>query len=382
MKKLKKIAIPVLILLAGFILMQVFLSMKEDAPKQKPEPRQKAANAVVVNLQSIQAEVVAYGRMASTQPVQLLSEVSGTLIRGDVAFLPGQRFRKGDTLIAVDSRQVDLDLNSSMSDFLNALASVLPEIKIDFPDEYKLWQDYFDECSFDGVLPELPAVVDRRIKMFLSRFNVYKLYFAVRNHEIRREKHFFVAPFNGSVLATELRPGSSVRNASLIGRIINLDNLEIEVQVPVDEVQWLERSSSVALHSSEMEGAWKGRITRIGASIDRRTQTVPVFIAVNSSSMYGLYDGIFLEARMPGATVENAFEIPRKAIYDEEYVYLIDNGILKYKRVTVRRMQNETAILTGGLSSGDTLVVDLMQGVAAGMSARAILSDQGDGKDS
>lgn len=380
MKKALKIVVPAIILLAGFGLMQLFLSMREEPPKMPPSPRQVTANAMVVQLADVEAEIVGFGRLKSAQPVQLISEVAGTLERGDVAFLPGQRFRRGDTLVQVDSRQIRLELSTAKSDFLNALASVLPEIRVDYPDEYATWQNYFDACAFDKPLPELPDAKDRRIKLFLSRYNVYKLYFSIRNQEIRLEKHFFVAPFNGSVVTTELRAGSSVRSGSMIGSIINLDDMEVEVPIPADDVSWIDRSKPVVLTSSEMNGTWYGRVSRVGDAIDKSTQTIPVFVSVGNGG--GLYDGAFLRAEIPGKPVPNAVEVPRKALYNEHYVYLIDRGTLDYRKVNILRKQTTTAIISNGIASGDTLVVELLQGVSRGMPAIPIIAGAVEGTDS
>ena len=40
-------------------------------------------------------------------------------------------------------------------------------------------------------------------------------------------KHYFYAPFNGSITAADLRVGSNVRAGSRLGEIINLSNLEL-----------------------------------------------------------------------------------------------------------------------------------------------------------
>jgi hypothetical protein len=101
-----------------------------------------------------------------------------------VPFQPGQSFKRGDLLIKVDDRQMKLDLNSAKSDFLNALATVLPEIKVDFPDRYEIWQNYFNSCGFDKELASLPEVEDQKIKLYLTRFNVYKLYFTAQNLDV------------------------------------------------------------------------------------------------------------------------------------------------------------------------------------------------------
>jgi len=185
MKRLTSFIIPVVIVLAGVCALVFFSSFKEDPPKKPPEAKIKIAAAEKVSLKDIQSRVVAYGRLKSSQPVVMTSEVNGILEKGNLDFRPGQTFKKGDLLIKVDDRQMRFDIKSRKSDLLNALASVLPEIRVDFPEHYKKWEDYFNNVNFERNIPDLPEASNQKIKLYLSRFNVYKIYFNIKNLEIK-----------------------------------------------------------------------------------------------------------------------------------------------------------------------------------------------------
>jgi RND family efflux transporter MFP subunit len=369
---------PVLILLVGFGLMRFFLSFKNEQPRQVPQARPRIVNIDVVQLQDVPSSIEAFGRLKTAQPVTLYSEVSGILQQGQITFQPAQSFSKNDLLLKIDDRQAILDLNSAKSDLLTALANVLPEIKVDFPEEYELWQTYFDKIRFDDSLEELPAAANQKIKLYLSRFNVYKLYFQVRNLEILLNKHYFYAPFSGSITTANLRVGSTARPGTKLGDIINLDNLEVEVPIKADEIQWIDQNTPITFTSSEMAGKWSGKIKRIGKNIDELTQTVPVFMTVSKNGIKLLYNGIFLRAEIPGNTVRSAFMIPRRALYNEKYIYLIKDGKLEFREINIARIQTDTVILSGGIQNGDTLVTDVLQGVASGMPALARKTEKGE----
>lgn len=372
-----KYVLPVVILVAGFFIMQFLFGFAKEPEKKKPIPVTKLVESKVVKLETVVPEITAFGRLTSSQPITLVSEVSGTVLKGDVPFLPGQSFKKGDLIVKIDDRQIKLDINSAKSDFLTALAAVLPEIKVDFSAEFKTWQNYFDNCSFDKKLSELPKPANQKIKLFLSRFNVYKLYFTVENLEIRLEKHYFYAPFNGSISRADLRIGSTARSGSVLGEIINLDDMELEVPVPTKDLQWIDPTKPVVVKSKEIEGSWKGRITRIGESINIQTQTLQAFISIEGSAKDRLYNGIFLEAFIPGRAIESAMTIPRKAMYNGKYVFIVENGKLDYREINVARMGLNDAVINAGIKNGDTLVTEVLQGVADGMPAKALIQNDG-----
>jgi membrane fusion protein, multidrug efflux system len=200
---------------------------------------------------------------------------------------------------------------------------------------------------------------------------VYKLYYTTKNLEITLEKHRIRAPFDGSIVSTALRAGSSARSGSPVGEIISLENMEIELPVPAAELPWLKSESPVELRSGESR-MWTGRISRIGSSVDKRTQTVPVFVSVPNAA--GLIEGMYVTARVPGRALANAVRVPRRAVYDNEYVYLVHNGALLRREVNIINSGAQTVIVSDGLSDGDTLVTELMQGVAAGMPVQARFS--------
>jgi len=373
--KRRAVILPLAIFITAFVIMLLLLSFRDDQSKRSPEPRSKRVAVMVAHPGVVQTTIPAYGRLTSAQPVKLVSEVSGTLIEGEIPFLPAQSFRKGDLLVKIDDRQIGFELNSTKSDLLAALASVLPEIKVDFHEEFAVWQEYFTNCSFDKPLPPLPEASNRQIKLFLARFNVYKLYFTARNLEILFEKHYFIAPFRGSILTTDLRVGSSVRTGTNIGEIINLEDMEVEVPIPAGDIEWIDHRHPVLFTSTEISGTWQGRIKRIGSSIDERTQSVPVFLSVEQSEGVPLLTGVFLKADIPCVAIENAITIPRKALYEGTYVYMIVDGKLKYQEVEIARRGEDSVVVTGGISASDSIVVEVMQGVSPGMLAEASGSD-------
>jgi multidrug efflux pump subunit AcrA (membrane-fusion protein) len=370
MKRKVLLILPLLILAAGFMAMQILSSFRTAPPRDPPQPAIKIVGTSTVVLGGVATEIIAYGRMVSSQPVILYSEVNGTLQRGDLPFRPGQSFKKGDLLVKIDTRQIKLDINTAKSELLTALASVLPEIKVDFAQEYAVWEDYFNNCRFDKRIPDLPAAANQKIKLYLSRFKVYKTYFSIRDLEILLEKHYIYAPFDGSVVAADLRVGSSTRNGTRLGEIINLENLEAQIPVPAEDIRWLDRSKPVTLTSAEIAGTWTGHIRRIGKTIDTRTQTAQVYIAVDQPGDKNLYDGIFMKATIPGRTIPDACIVPRKVLYEQKFVYLVEDGQLSYQPVQVARQEPDYVIVNGGLANGDRLVMEMLQGVSAGMPAR------------
>jgi RND family efflux transporter MFP subunit len=184
------------------------------------------------------------------------------------------------------------------------------------------------------------------------------------------EKHFFYAPFSGSIVSADLRVGSIVRNGSRLGDVINLDDLEVEIPIPAADIVWIDKKKPVKLISTELSKEWSGKISRIGNSIDPKTQSVTLFVALSNNAKSDVFEGIFLQAKLSGRIVTNAIELPRKLLYQDNYVYCIKDGKLDFRKVEIARRQTDSIIIYSGISEGDTLVTEVLQGVAKGMLAR------------
>ena len=351
--------------------MKILFSFKAEKPKRNSQITPRIVATSVVSLGEVPAKLTTYGTLASSQPVTLISEVSGTLQAGDIAFQPAQSFKRGDLLLKVDNRQINLELNSTKSDLLTALSSLMPEIKVSSPKIFQVWQQYFDSINFDEPIGELPTTQDQRLKALLARYNIFKLYFAVQNLEIRASKHFFYAPFNGSIISTQLRDGSTAAPGSRLGELINLEKLEVEIQVPAKDIGWIHEGSPVILEPEENGIQWIGHIERIGNIIDERSQSVLAYIKLDDTGDVNPLAGVFVKADIEARMIPDAIKVSRRAVYEESYVFLINGGVFEKRPVGVAFDEGDYYIINRGLTASDTLVTELLQGVSAGMPARS-----------
>ena len=156
---------------------------------------------------------------------------------------------------------VKVQVESNNTDDAAMLDEVLPELKADIPGVFKKWNGFFQQLSFDN-LPELPRVDNQQEKLYLSRFNVYNLYFATRSQKILLEKHFLRAPFKGTVISSNIRPGSMVGVGITLGSIVRTDRMEIETPLPISDAQWVERKKPVKITVSETGQKLSGKVDR------------------------------------------------------------------------------------------------------------------------
>jgi multidrug efflux pump subunit AcrA (membrane-fusion protein) len=361
-QKLIVLGIFVLILLGGYLLMRQFASMKTLPPER---PKVVSSNFVKVNqvaYRELDTEVVAYGRITSAQPLSLIAEVGGRLFRGSVLLKPGVNFRQGQLLYRINDAEVRLNLQSRKSEFLNLIASALPDFKIDFTDDYPAWQAYFESIEIDQPLPELPEVSSSKVKTFLATRNILRDYYTIKSAEENLRKYYAYAPYDGSIATVNLETGTVVNPGATIATIIRTDELELEIPMEVNNVKWVEEGGPVEVTSEDGSRSWPGTVTRIADFVDPSSQSINVYIRVDAGPDSGLYDGLYLRAIIPGSRLESAMEIPRRVLVNDDEVFVVEKGVLKTRKVNVQKINQDQVLISpleaNGLNEGDSLVVE------------------------
>ena len=372
-KSVNSLLVPVLILLAGAVAMNRLGDMRKEVPARPVTPKTRVVNVEPIEPATINARVTGWGRLNSARPLVLLSEAEGTLLAGDVPFQQGQGFAEGALLLRVDDRQKRLELSRSKSDFINAMATMMPDIQQQHPKEWKTWDAYFKRLRVDRPVPTMPVATVDRIKRLLARYDVYQLYYTMRNQEIALEKYRIRAPFKGTVVSADMRVGANVRSGTRLGEILSLQQLDLELQLPASDLPWVNRDGAVTLRSSQFPGQWLGRIDRIGSTVDQATQTVTVYIRLDEGEApFPLLAGLLFEADLTGIALENAISIDTRNLYGDDMVYLLEDGKLTKRKVTVARREIDRVLVTAGLEPDEQLVTDLLEGVAEGMEAMSV----------
>ncbi len=334
-----------------------FAGMKTKPPKMILKPTPKQVNTTAVVYSDIDTRITTFGRVESSHPIDLIAEVSGRILPGRVPLKPGQDFIKGTLLFRIEDSEARLALKSQMSNFLKDLATILPDLKIDFPDAYPRWSAYFESIDIDKSLPQLPKYKTDKEKIFLATKNIFSSYFNIKRAETNLSKHMVYAPFSGSISDVLFEPGAFVNPGNKIGRIIRSGKLELKVPVETSDVKWIKMGSKAKISTEDGFLSWEGRVRRIGDVVNQTTQAIDVMIEILPNENM-VYDGLYLKAVIPGATISGTMEIDRSAVYNGSQVFIVENdSILKVQEIHVHRLNSKTVVFNG-IDEGEELVIE------------------------
>ena len=357
-RKITFIVVALIVLLGGSAgLSLLFVSMKPEPPRRPDSDMKRYVKAETVKYSDIVSPLSREGRVVSSSEVTLVSEASGKIEQGDVPLRKGTSFKKGQLLATIYKDEVELALKARKSNFLTTITTLLPDIKVDFPDQYPVFNRFFNAIDMDKDLPELPAVTNEKLKIFLASRNVLSDYYGIKQDEKRLSRHSLYAPFDGTFTQVNYEVGGYVNTGGQIAKMIRTDELEVEVPVENGQSKWIKIGDHVKVYSRNKQTESTGVVVRKANFVDPATQARSIFVKVKDVANDQLLAGEYKLVVFPGQEIPHAMELPRNAVFNTNEVFTIVDGKLN-KRVIHILKWNETTLIFNGLKEGTKVVAE------------------------
>jgi len=339
----------------SFFSMKWFESLKE-APIRKPSQTvQRYVKAESVKYKDVFTSIEAMGRVVSQTEVSLMAEVRGKIITENIDFKIGESFRKGDLLIKIDDTIELFNMKSRKSTFLNNVASILPDLKTTLPESYHKWNSFLKEIDIDIELPKLPKMDLAQERIFMASRNILTNYYSIKSAEANFKSYKIYAPFDGTITEVNLEKGSVANPGIKLGKIINTINLELEIPADLDDSKWLKNGDKVEVFNEEKTSKWIGQIVRKSQDVNSNTQSINIYVSLNSTSNKPIYKGEYFVAIFSGIKLLNVMEIPRSAVFNQNMVFTVENGLLAKRIIDIKKINKDKLYFTG-LTEGINVV--------------------------
>ena len=355
----------ILLIILGVYFANVIVNNKKTfAPKSE-----KVINTVFAEVAkngSVPIQVEANGNLLAKRRVELYSEVQGVFRKGAKLFKEGQRFNAGETIIRIDAAEYEASVQSAKSDLYNLLTSIMPDLRLDYPELFPKWQKYLTGFDIEKRTPPLPELTTEKEKFFISGRGIITSFYNVRNLEQRLGKYRIVAPFSGVLTETLVTEGTLVRAGQKLGEFINTDVYELEVAVSKTYSDLLKVGEKVALSNLEKTKSYEGKIARINGSVDQASQTIKAFINVADDN---LREGIYLEANLDAKNETNAIEIDRSLLMEGDKIFIVRDTILDLIDVKPVYFSNKKVVLKE-VPDGTVIMSKPLIGAYTGMTVR------------
>lgn len=367
MRKIIISAVSIVLMLTGFFLFNLLGKEKIEESNQPANTIKKVYVETVTNTK-IPIVIYANGNLVAKNKIELYTEVQGLLETRGKDFRPGVTFKKGETIFKVNSNEFYATILAQRSNLQNLIASIMPDLRLDYPEAYKNWYAYLKAFNVNNTTAKLPKTTSDQEELFVTAKNIYSTYYGIKNLEERLLKYNVRAPFNGIITETNVTKGALIRAGQKIGEFINPSVYELEVAINAAYVNLIQKGKIVQLKNIESKQEFTGKVTRINGRLDQDTQTVTIFIEVKDTQ---LREGMYLEANVPLKEEENAYEIDRQLLVDNTKVYIVKNNQLDLVKITPINSSKEKVIIKG-LENGTLLLTQVLPGAYKGLTVNPV----------
>ena len=131
------------------------------------------------------------------------------------------------------------------------ISSTLPDIKLDFNNEYNKWNHFFNALDLKNNLVEFPKINSSKEKNFIVSRSILAEYLSIKSDEEKLSKYTVSAPFDGIITKSYSDVGGNVNPGSPVVDFIRDDKMEIELTVNTSEITFINIGDSVSFMQNE-----------------------------------------------------------------------------------------------------------------------------------
>ena len=393
-----KTIIPILVLIGAVFLGKYFM---ETGPEARKRPFVR--NLPVVEVMSLKTEpytvfIKTSGIVKAGTSSDIVSEVSGRIVKISDNFQEGSYFDKNQTLLQIDQStllsnveiaksevavnkaslvQLDAEQRSNLNSIKLAqqnLSIGYKELKrvralfkrktisrsaLDSEEQRinQLQQALQNQKGTQSTFASRKSAIQARINSSQSR---------VKQEELKLTKARIKAPYAGRVLKKHVDIGQFVSTGTRLAETFATDFVNVELPLSLNEYELLgmpeafinskintEKMPEVTLTNTNSlrQDSWKGRVVRTGAALDAQSRQINVIVRVDNP--YKAREGIsapirigqYLEAEIQGRTFSDVYVLPPVAVIYNREVRLLKDGKIKIVPVEVVWNSNNSTIV-------------------------------------
>ncbi len=387
----KQLLIALALALSGGLLAVVIVLFPPSVDQQEPPSLPPKVQIATVNLQSVPLSVRSQGRVMAKTEIDLVSGVSGNIVKISPAFVSGGFFKRGDLLVSIDPAEYDLRVAQAQARMTEAQYQLVRE-KAEADQAKDEWQ-YLGQGEPNPLSLRIPQLKEKQAKLAAEQEEL-------KNARLLRQRTDIRAPFNGRLRTAAAGMGQYIDNGSILGRIYSSDLAEVRLPVSADDLALIDFtdvpdgqpvSSSPAVQlTAQYQGKlqkWAAYIVRSEGVIDPETGMIILIAQItdplglktdktastNTPSSPTLPIGLYVEAVIAGRTFDQVVTLPASALHKEHQVVVVEpDNRLSFRSVDVLRREQENIIIRSGLTAGERVMVSGLHHPIAGLTVTPI----------
>lgn len=372
--------LPVAVLAAGVL---ITLLLLKSGPQPKPRPSRAIGvrvETIDVRLGTYPTQIQAMGVVKAARSVEISPQVSGQVIEISENLVPGSRFSEAEVLLQLDPTDYQLLFEQQKNLVIRAENDLALEQgkQLVAKQEFTLLDQQVSEAEQRLMLRQ-PQLSTLQTALLIAQAQKDQAQLNLERTTIR-------APFDGIIDDLNVNIGSWVGSSSRLATIVGSQRYWIEAAIPQKELQWVMLPTEDQAMASRVRiynpSAWgpdtfrEGQVIQLLPRLGTQDRMARVLIAVtdplaqtseNAGKPQLLIDS-YVRLEITGKPLEDAVQLPRQYLRDGDTVWLYsDQATLTFRPVTIGFKNQDQALLIGGITSGDRVIISDIATPIAGM---------------
>jgi HlyD family secretion protein len=290
--------------------------------------------------------VITTGQIRSEASSMLRSETQGTVIA--VLVRPGEKVRKGQPIVQVDPRPLDLAVQEATARVEEARLRLL------------------DNTVPDSIVTG-KALTGERLRNAEIRSGIDAARVTLEQRKYERERATIVAPFDGVTDDIKVAVGERLTTGQEIGRIVDLEHLRIDAAVLEHDLPLI-RVGGVAVVTAPAapDQPVTGTIAAILPIVDSATRAGRAVIRAGGGGV--LRPGMYADVRLEATRLSDRIIVPARAVIERDgrpLVFVVKDGRAQWVYILPGRSNgSDTEVLPDSssgvipLNPGDMVLVE------------------------
>ncbi len=383
------------------------LTKSRSTPVRKPvEERGALVEVIKIEASNEKLAVRAQGTVTPAQRVVVMPEVGGRVVWQSKELVPGGRFKRGQALVRIDSK--DYALAAQQQEAVVDRARL--ELQLEQSRKGIAKQEWEIIGEDANASPEDRTLALREPQLEVAKAAVESAESAQAQAKLALGRTSLSAPFNAMVQSENVDVGQLVSPASQLAVLVGTDAYWVQVSVPVEQLAWIdvpgqnaEKGSGSAARVWQDVGGERverpGRVVRLLGDLDPVGRMARVLVEVDDPLrlkenghrktvpikekpapakalpsaqrlpfLIGAYVNVEVEARQVNVPV---VEIPRVALRDGSQVYVYGAGDkLDVRKVDIVWRSEDSVLVRAGVKPGELVITSRIAGAVPGMRLR------------
>lgn len=283
-------------------------------------------------LQSMVDDIEAIGTARANESVEIQPRITSIVER--VVFEEGQLVQQGDLLVELENSEI-------VAGLALARASLSESRSI---------------YNRNQALASSNAISASNLEQLLAQVKIDEA--QVQAARARLDNTRILAPFTGRVGLRRVSPGGLVENQDVITTLDDISRIKLDFSVPETFLTVVEKGMKIQAHSIVFPGrVFEGTVSSIDTRLDPVSRAVQVR-AIIPNADGELRPGMFMTVDLQRDRGK-VLVVPEQSIVPEgslQFVYVVDEGSVEKREVTIGRRIPGFVVIRDGLEPGEHVI--------------------------